>query len=68
MGYVVFVDGGAVGETSVPLENTEMRWAWGFGLRYSLGFAPLRFDVAFPIDKRETDDDFQFYISMGQAF
>jgi translocation and assembly module TamA len=68
LGYVVFVDGGAVGETSIPLEGEKMRWALGCGLRYSLGFAPLRVDVAFPIDKRDTDDNVQFYISIGQAF
>ena len=45
-----------------------MQWAAGFGLRYDVGFAPLRVDVAFPTDKRDIDEDFQFYISIGQAF
>jgi translocation and assembly module TamA len=29
---------------------------------------PIRLDVAFPINKRDVDDDFQFYVSIGQAF
>ena len=33
-----------------------------------LPFGPIRADVAIPLDKRESDPDFQIYISIGQAF
>ena len=35
---------------------------------YKLPSAPIRADVAFPLDKRDGDADFQIYVSIGQAF
>ena len=29
---------------------------------------PLRLDVAVPLNRRDVDDAFQLYISIGQAF
>jgi translocation and assembly module TamA len=66
-GAVVFVDGGAVGFEETP-NLSNMRYGAGFGVRYRLPFGPIRADVAFPLDKREGDADFQLYISIGQAF
>jgi translocation and assembly module TamA len=66
-GAVAFVDAGAAGEDiSPPID--EMRAGVGLGLRYYAGFGPLRADLAFPLDKRPGDADFQIYISIGQAF
>ena len=45
-----------------------MRYGAGVGVRYKLPFGPVRADVAFPLNKREGDSDFQLYISIGQAF
>ena len=36
--------------------------------RYKLPFGPIRADVAFPLDRRPGDADFQIYVSIGQAF
>lgn len=67
-GLVPFVEGGNVFENSSP-EDFDFFWAAGLGLRYYTGIGPLRFDVAVPLDKREdVDDDFQIYVSIGQAF
>ncbi|RCK33814.1 hypothetical protein TH19_16535 [Thalassospira profundimaris] len=67
-GIVPFVEGGNVYARSEP-EDISLLWAAGLGFRYYTGVGPLRFDVAVPLDKRENiDDDFQFYISLGQAF
>lgn len=66
-GAVVFVDGGAVGFEETP-DLSNMRYGAGFGVRYRLPFGPVRADVAFPLNKREGDSDFQLYISIGQAF
>jgi translocation and assembly module TamA len=69
-GTVVFLDGGTVFAEVFDYKDEEpMRWAAGLGLRYFLDFAPLRFDVAFPLNREKDDDrEFQFYVSIGQAF
>jgi translocation and assembly module TamA len=69
VGTVVFLDGGTILVESFRRGNEQlMRWGAGVGLRYSLGFAPLRLDVAVPLDRQEHDREFQFYVSIGQAF
>jgi translocation and assembly module TamA len=65
-GAAAFVDGGAAFNDFG--EATDLHWGAGVGVRYNLGFAPLRFDVAVPLDKREGDPDVAFYVSLGQAF
>lgn len=64
---VVFVDAGTVGFQEYP-DFSNLRYAAGFGVRYKLPFGPIRADVAFPLDRREGDADFQVYVSIGQAF
>lgn len=65
-GAAVFIDGGnAFDHWS---EAADMRWGAGVGFRYDLGFAPLRIDVAVPLDRRDGDPDYALYISLGQAF
>ena len=67
LGAVVFLDAGAIGFEETPNFNN-LRYAVGFGARYRLPFGPIRADIAFPLDKREGDADFQIYLSIGQAF
>ncbi|MEN5230983.1 autotransporter assembly complex protein TamA [Brevundimonas naejangsanensis] len=64
---VAFVDGGAVGFQETP-NFSNMRYGAGVGVRYKLPFGPVRADVAFPLNKRKGDSEFQLYISIGQAF
>lgn len=66
-GAVAFVDAGAVGQDETP-DFGALRYAVGAGVRYNLPFGPIRADIAFPVDKREGDPDFQIYVSIGQAF
>lgn len=69
IGLVPFVDGGTVYDSPYPDFEETFRWAAGLGVRYFTGFGPLRLDIAVPLDKRkDVDDDFQLYISFGQAF
>ncbi len=69
IGVVPFVDGGTVFDPPYPDFNETFRWAAGLGFRYFTGFGPLRLDVALPLNPRDdVDDDFQFYVSFGQAF
>jgi translocation and assembly module TamA len=68
-GVVPFIDGGQVYEQQYPeLGGEELQWAAGTGLRYYSPVGPIRFDVAFPLNPRDRDDVYQFYISIGQAF
>ncbi len=69
IGGVLFLDTGSVGEQIQPdFRHTDT--AVGVGLRYNLGFAPIRADLAFPLQKPNGagQQPFQIYISIGQAF
>lgn len=68
IGVVPFLDGGQVFEAQIPDFSDEIRWAGGLGFRYYTGIGPLRLDVAVPLNGREDDDAYQFYLSLGQAF
>lgn len=68
-GLATFVGGGFAFDEATPNFNQELLWGAGFGLRYYTAFAPFRMDIAFPLNKRKDyDDNFQLYISIGQAF
>ncbi len=66
-GIVAFVDAGSVGTTSAPTVSNIGVGA-GLGLRYDLGFGPLRLDIGTPVNPRPGDAPVQVYISIGQAF
>jgi translocation and assembly module TamA len=69
IGVVPFIEGGNVYVDSLPeVTSFDFRYGAGLGLRYYTTIGPLRFDVAVPLDRRHTDDAFQIYISLGQAF
>jgi translocation and assembly module TamA len=65
-GAVAFVDGGAAFDDWS--EAGDLRWGVGAGVRYDLGFAPVRVDVAVPLDPEEAGADYALYVSLGQAF
>jgi translocation and assembly module TamA len=65
-GVVAFADAGTAFDDWS--EAADLSWGAGVGIRYDLGFAPLRFDVAVPLDDDESGDDYALYISIGQAF
>ena len=66
-GIVPFVDAGVV-TNELLSDFGELRWGPGLGVRYFSPVGPIRLDVAVPIEKRDEDDPFQFYLSIGQAF
>jgi len=67
IGYVGFIDAGTVSrEQASGLDD--VRFGAGVGVRYYTNFAPLRADIAIPLNPRKGDADFQIYISIGQAF
>ena len=68
IGVVAFVDAGAAFSSSFPDFDDELRIGAGPGLRYFSPIGPFRLDVGFPVNPRNSDDAFQLYISIGQAF
>lgn len=67
-GLVAFLDGGQVFNESRPQWKDDFFWGAGLGLRYFADFAPIRLDLAFPLNRRDKDSAFQIYVSIGQAF
>jgi translocation and assembly module TamA len=67
LGGVAFIDAGSVGSEQYP-DFGEIKAAVGVGVRFDLGFAPVRADVAVPLNKRDGEAPFQIYLSLGQAF
>lgn len=67
-GVVPFVDAGQVYDQETPSLDEELQWAAGLGLRYFTAIGPIRADVAIPLNPRDSDESFQLYFSLGQAF
>ncbi len=67
LGAVAFLDAGSVGTQEYPDFHSLSAGA-GVGVRYNLGFAPLRVDVGVPLNRRQGDGAFQVYVSIGQSF
>jgi len=68
LGAVAFIDAGQVDDEITPSFDNLAIGA-GAGLRYYTDFGPLRFDVGVPLQGDEnSDNNFQIYISIGQAF
>ncbi len=65
IGIVGFVDAGSVGLGG--LSGNAWQAGAGLGLRYATGVGPIRLDVAVPVHGK-TDEKFQIYIGLGQAF
>lgn len=68
IGIVPFIDGGNIYEKKFPDFKKAIYWGVGLGLRYYTSFAPIRLDVATPLQNRRHNKHFQFYISIGQSF
>ncbi len=66
-GGVAFIDAGGVGVDKWP-NGDDFGVGVGVGVRYDLGFGPIRADIAVPVSRREGDSAFQIYISIGQSF
>jgi translocation and assembly module TamA len=65
-GLAVFADAARVG--SFDDSESQTKVGVGIGLRYNLGLAPLRIDLAVPLNKRDGDAPVQLYLSAGQSF
>lgn len=67
-GLVLFTDGGMVYADKFPNTDDAILWGAGLGMRYYTSIGPVRFDLAFPLNKRDDDSSMQVYISIGQSF
>lgn len=70
MGVVVFFDTGRSFSEMTPSFKKRMFSGVGIGARYFTDFGPLRFDIAFPLKRRnhKVDKAFQIYFGIGQNF
>jgi translocation and assembly module TamA len=66
-GAVAFLDAGTVGLQTNP-DFTRPKYGAGVGVRYNLGFGPIRLDLATPINPEKGDPILQVYLSIGQSF
>jgi translocation and assembly module TamA len=66
-GVVAFIDSGDVGSRVNP-DLSHLQFGAGLGVRYNLGFGPIRLDLATPLNPREGDAALQLYLSIGQSF
>jgi len=57
-------------ESTAPPSSNNTCWAVGVGvgLRYYTSIGPIRLDFAMPTYRRSSDDRFEVYIGLGQAF
>ena len=54
--------------STAPDFEEDLRVGVGGGLRYFSPIGPIRLDVGVPVNRRDSDDAFQIYVSIGQAF
>lgn len=66
-GVVGFVDSAMASSGTQP-DFADLRTAVGIGARYYFDFAPVRIDLATPLDRRDGEAPVQLYFSLGQAF
>ncbi len=68
IGAVAFVDAGSDFSSRVPNLGQALRVGAGPGLRYFSPIGPVRLDIGIPVNPRSSDDPYQVYVSLGQAF
>ncbi|GJL92042.1 autotransporter assembly complex protein TamA [Hyphococcus sp.] len=66
--FAAFIDAGSVSTKSLPDFTDDYFIGYGAGVRYLTPIGPIRADIAFPLEKRPTDNSFQLYIALGQPF
>ncbi|MCB9536302.1 MAG: outer membrane protein assembly factor BamA [Myxococcales bacterium] len=67
---VLFLDGGNAFDRrdDVTDKFSELRYSWGFGIRWFSPIGPLRFEWGFPFAPREDEESSVFDFSIGNFF
>ncbi|MBS1119536.1 MAG: surface antigen [Deltaproteobacteria bacterium] len=73
IGAVTFLDGGDVTEQRNQLDPLDLHWAVGAGLRLLTVVGPVRFDVAYRLNRTGPTEPapgshFAFHLTVGEAF
>jgi translocation and assembly module TamA len=66
----VFLDTGVLIKDSVNEVHDNLLGGAGFGFRYNTPIGPIRFDIAFKLDRKYPDFEspYVWYLTLGQAF
>lgn len=62
---VVFVDAGNAFNDNQPIDPSKFRSDWGVGIRWISPMGPLRFELGFPIDRKNGEDEQVFQFAIG---
>ena len=68
IGGALFLDFGQVSRRSFDLPFDDLRYAAGFGVRYTTPVGPVRLDLGFPFSPPRGDQPWQVHFSIGQFF
>ncbi len=69
LGLAAFADAGNVWAPAFTYRLDDLAYSIGAGVRLKTPIGPVRFDVAWPMtDARDTDENTQYILSIGQAF
>jgi len=62
------VDDRTVRYSRQKLDCSDLRYSWGFGVAWISPLGPLKFSLAFPINKKEGDKTERFQFQIGTGF
>ncbi|HQH26094.1 MAG TPA: outer membrane protein assembly factor BamA, partial [Oligoflexia bacterium] len=62
---VVFYDIGQAFDDDVPIEVSELRKAYGWGIRWRSPIAPIRLEIGYPVDREEGESASNINFSFG---
>jgi len=68
IGGALFLDFGQVSVRSFDVPVDDLKFAAGFGIRYTTPVGPVRLDVGFPFQPPKKDRSWQIHFSIGQFF
>jgi len=68
LGAAVFADAGQVSLASFDFPLDDLRYGFGFGLRYKSPVGPLRVDLGFPLEPPRGDARWQLHLRVGYVF
>jgi len=62
---VVFYDAGQAFDDNVSMEISELRLAWGYGIRWTSPLGPIRVEFGYPVDRQPGEDSVVTMFSFG---